>query len=402
MSYIIGILPYISETASTAGVLTAEATGSTALGTAVEGGILSEAGNLAEQVVDTAVGTIYDYFGGEGSYESFKSGVYQTLDDVKKVAYFDIQNQKEEDIVKFMKDLNKSHEQIAKDVANFSNDLTLELSKSKELNNSTIANTINKLKKVNPIYFYLADKLLSVSGEFVLPTDEDYNKVSEIYNGKGLFEEPVNQRATLNNTEFYSLDETGKEWVWKYPEYNNYTVVPPIWGVYTGINSPNNQLPISGLVNGELKQSYLDKVAFQHDIMYHDFGSFNKFADYVLISRISQNLDKMIFEGERETALVAMNYFSTLGKVVRKLYGDNVSEGIIKDLYKDVYNVVLTEENTEELKKMTRKEIGDIITTQNTLQELSPIPLPEQPQEVQNPILQDLINTIDSLNFEID
>ena len=206
----------------------------------------------------------------------------------------------------------------------------------------------------------------------------------------------------MEGTEFYSVDETGKEWVWKYPIYNNYQNIVPIWGVYTGINSPNNSLPIAGNITAEdgtvfTKQSYLDRIAFQHDAMYHDLGTFNKFSDYVLISRISQNMDKMIFQGERETAQVALNYFSTLGTVVRKIYGDNVSKGIIDDLYTDVYNIEITKEDKEQLMDLTKVELGNSQVYQDIAKETN-----ADYHNFEDPRIRDLINEIDDLTFELD
>ena len=54
----------------------------------------------------------------------------------------------------------------------------------------------------------------------------------------------------LGENEFYGLTERG-EVVWKYPYYNDYTVVPPLYGVWVGINSPNNSVPVYGFVNAE-------------------------------------------------------------------------------------------------------------------------------------------------------
>lgn len=140
--------------------------------------------------------------------------------------------------------------------------------------------------------------------------------------------------------------------VWKYPEYNDYTVISPIWGTWTGINSPNNTVPVYGNYQGRPQQSQLDKIAFIHDCLYHDYGSFNKFADSVLISYIDNGINKgiFVFPNELETAKVARTYFSTLGTVVRKIYGDDVSKGIINDLYKTIYNVELSGEHIGELR----------------------------------------------------
>jgi hypothetical protein len=46
-------------------------------------------------------------------------------------------------------------------------------------------------------------------------------------------------------------------------------------------------------------------------------------GDYQLISRISQNIDRMTLPGERVTANIAANYFSTAGTIARRLFGTN-------------------------------------------------------------------------------
>lgn len=421
MSFLIPLIPVVTETATTIGVTATELTGSQAIGTAVTGGIISQVGQTLNEGLNTVVEGTTDYLFGEGSFEWFKDSIYEKYEDAKDLLFIDPTN--EEQVNQYIKKNIKNNEDISKNVANFTNDLTVQLNKTQSLDNSTIANILNNLKKTNPVYFYLADKLMSKIGDFVIPKDEDYIKISQIYNGNGLFEQNVKERPIQGGAEFYSVDETDKEWVWKYPEYNStYTPIPALYGIFVGISSPNNRLPLGSYlqkdivpdgftaspedIQGELTwyQSYLCRIAFQHDIMYHDLGNFNKFADYVLIARIENGLtnNKFIYEGEKETAQVALNYFSTLGNVVRKIYGDTTSEGIIKNLYSDVYDVVLDNEQIEELKDITKIQLGTVVKNNDPIKEITNGAIKMQQTNFIDPRISELIDEIQNLQFEID
>lgn len=135
-----------------------------------------------------------------------------------------------------------------------------------ENNTNTMNKIMNTLAKVNPFYAYLASKFMGKITDLVIPNTNDYKKVSTIYNGQGLYEKTMELKAVgfsfenglskASNYEFSLIDKVGIRQVWKNPEYNNYVVIPPIWGVYTGINSPNNSLCLTGTLNGKTVESF--------------------------------------------------------------------------------------------------------------------------------------------------
>jgi len=199
-----------------------------------------------------------------------------------------------------------------------------------ENNKSNVSKILNTLSRVNPFYAYLASKVSDKLTDFFAPDDPGYLKVASTYNGVGLYDRNmILEDLGAGNYEFSIIDEAGGRVVWKFPEYNTYTVVPPLYGTWTGINSPNNSLCLSGTVNGVAVQSYLDKIAFMHDVGYHDLGSFNEFSDYQLISRALYGKENglFIFPGEAAAANVAISYFSTLGKLMRKMFGPGAEAG---------------------------------------------------------------------------
>lgn len=389
------VFPAISEVAGAVGLGVAEATGSGVLGGLAEGTVIEKAGELAEGALEGVGDLIF----GTENVENFKNHAYDNFEKAKNFGLFTMQDYSEEDIVRFIREKNFRHEDIAKHTNNFINDFT------RESLSDTPENVLEKIKRVNPMYYYLASKVLDLTGPFVVPTDEDYVKVSNTYTGEVFFKNLTLARETGDGIEFYTQTENG-EVLWKYPEYNNYPVVPTIYGTWVGINSINNSVPVYGTVSVDeipegyrglsgvdeagntIWQSQLDRIAHVHDCMYHDYGSFNRFADYVLINYIEIGLREglFIFPNERDTALIALNYFSTVGRVVRKIYGDDVSEGIIQNLYGTFANVKLTDEHIEILKENTKNNL--------THMPLEQVSTGYKPESIQ------LAQAINSMSFE--
>jgi hypothetical protein len=162
----------------------------------------------------------------------------------------------------------------------------------------------------NPLLSYLAPALENFQAKMVLPSGEEYQKNSQIYNGRNLAFQNVLETINPDGTKDYSAkDELGITYTW-FGKWNNHQVVSPIWGTWTGINSPNNAKPIS----------LLDLFAMFHDIDYKLYGSFNQTADYKLISRVYNNLDRFGTQ-EKQIALTTIKYFSTIGSAARMYTG---------------------------------------------------------------------------------
>jgi hypothetical protein len=165
----------------------------------------------------------------------------------------------------------------------------------------------------NPLLAYLMPSVAKFQTSMVLPTNEEYKQIASVYNGKNLDWRNVLTKQVGNYTTFSAKNEVDEVITWS-TEWNNHTVVPPLFGTWVGINSPNNKPP----------SSLLDLFAFFHDYSYHVYGNFNQKGDYELISRTFQNLDRMS-GSEREIALTTVKYFSTIGAAARAYAGNKGS-----------------------------------------------------------------------------
>lgn len=358
----LGALGLVGTTAVEVGTAVGEVVGGDLVAGAITGTIISETASALE----SATGYLVDKVFGDSTFENFEKNIKDSVSDIRKFGFLSDDPKSANEIVRMIREKKLSNTQIAEQVGNYASDLTNEILTAEvvpESGNSIIGSIISRMATFNPLYYYISSKLLDKAAELVKPLDEDYYKIESVYNGNGLYEPLVE----FVNGEFFLFDEVGQRQSWFYPKDNNYPVVPPLWGTWTGINSPNNSVPMTTVVDGQLRNSWLDKCAFLHDIGYKNNGSFNKFSDYQLISRIVNNKDKLIIPGELEVANVAVSWFSTLGKTMRAIYGDNTSEGLIKDLYKEVYAVEITDDNVETLKTISKNTMPQIGTTSQTV-----------------------------------
>jgi len=362
MSFLLGILGGLGEIAATS---TVEATGSTVLGDAASTAVNSQVAGFVNDTIDGALSGVIDTIFGSNKYEDAKKSFYSSIEEAKAIGLFTGDISQEKEVLQKIKDSNYTQSDLINEVHNFAHDFSDSVSKRGiDLNvpideNSLLGDLFAKLSQTSPVYYYLTNKLLDKSAGLIVPTDDpEYQAVAAVYNGTGLYDQFTRINYDGSNTIFSIVDEAGEIQKWVYPAYNNYTVVSPLYGRWVGINSPNDGPPISGFVSGRIRESFLDKIAMMHDISYKNWGSFNKKGDYQLISRASQNKDKFVLPGEEVVANIAINYFSSLGAVTRKLMGPTEEQPIIKDLFKDVYG---QEVSTEQLQKFigTKVSYGD-------------------------------------------
>lgn len=155
--------------------------------------------------------------------------------------------------------------------------------------------------------------------------DPEYAEIFRIYNGR-------NCSAFVNSVgHFCFKNETGQV-----EEYTGTTAplnsdgtqlsttqiisagfIPPIYGTWTGPNSPNNLLPIS--INSNITPGLLDLYSLSHDISYQN-GWFDKRGDLIYISRVSQNLSRMSFR-ERIIAEFAIKWFTQASYLLGSIKG---------------------------------------------------------------------------------
>lgn len=347
-------LPLIGEVAAEVGITTTEITGSSTLGTAAQGGVLAEAGKVVNDASKSAVDLVF----GEGSYDSVKNYVEDNYTKLKNEAALVSNLNQTGDQNAFIKKYTeeKRKEQAAKEkqLSDKTNKAPLSEGTSKFIKDfSGLASTgnydlhneiehtnflqsaLDTMARINPLYALISSKISNRLTDFVIPNNPEYKRVSSIYTGAGL------ENVKLNGSFFSLTDETGAQQVW-FKNYNNYAVVSPIFGIWCGINSSNNSLPLTGIIDGKEHQSYLDKISYAHDVGYHDLGSFNEFSDYQIISRAKYGIDNnlYVFPGEEVIAKTAIAYFSTLGSMMRMFFGPGKNElktPLITEIHNEVY-----------------------------------------------------------------
>lgn len=355
MAFLFGILGSLGEVA---GVAATEATGSAVLGDAAAGAVNAQVAGFVNDAVDATLGGVIDAVFGPNRYEDGKKQLYGSIEEAKVLGLFSGDVSTETEVLQHIKDSNLTHNDLMNHVHNFGRDfseavvktipgstLTADGAQAIPLgSNSTVGDILAKLSQTNSVYYYLVSKLLDKTGELVVPQDAAYQQVAAVYNGKSLYDQITSTAFDGSDTVWSQPDEVGDVYQWFYPRDNNYTPVPALWGYWVGISSPNNQPPLRGIIGDRVRESFLDKCAFFHDIDYGRLGNFSLLADQKLISRVSQNMDKMVFPGEALMASTAVNYFSTVGSVMRKMMGPDEPQPIVSDLYKDVYGIDLPKE----------------------------------------------------------
>lgn len=352
MSFIFGLLAGAGEIVSGSAV---EATGSALIGdiagSTVAGTIGSQITNLADSAMSTVVDTIF----GSNKYEDTKKTFYNNIDEAKAIGLFSGDVGSEKEVLQHIRDSNYTKNELINEIHNFAHDFSDEVVKKGESlatpieENSGVGDILSKLSQENSVYYYLVSHFLNKDYVIEVPqNDPEYDAIATVYNGKnnGFYEQLAKTNYDGTNTIWSEIDETGQEYSWYYPLFNEtYSSKPAFFGKYMGMSSPNDGTPIRGIFNGKVVESLADKSSFFHDIGYMIKGMFNKEEDYKLISRLSQNMDKMIFPGEIAAAKVGIAYFSNLGSIMRKMMSSTEPDPILKKLFKDVYNQDLTNED---------------------------------------------------------
>lgn len=197
---------------------------------------------------------------------------------------------------------------------------------------------ITETLKVNP-HFISVSKELNGFYSSVIPKTEEYTQLASVYNGRNLTLYNCIGRfdKVSNGMVFTLIDELNDRVELK---ENKGFVLPSIYGVFVGPYSRNNSNPIS----------LLDLFAAFHDQDYTQNGFFDKTGDYKLISRISQNYDRMI-PAEKPAAKIALGWFSTMGVSIGSLIGSlpkNIDTVVTTDLPNDdIYSFVYPTKSTE-------------------------------------------------------
>jgi hypothetical protein len=384
----------IGEVAVGAGAAAAELTGIEAVGTAVRGGIITGATDIVkggiEQGTDAIFGegtskkieekieesediakelfsaSVFDQEGRKGSiFERFGSGKkvisvrakHSTRDTRPKFELeearettekpkesiiidnlMDVPHQTSEIIETFGTQEVVNHGQVAQDtgefIVAFVNNLAMNdqysIIDGKYADDNMVQGVLKNISKAYPHLAYLIPKVLEYASKWTVPSNANYQKIASVYDGKKINPSAiVTTKDPQGNDVFSMLDEEDQLVQWN-TKLNTYTVVPPLYGTWVGINSPNNRPP--GIYNDQgvlVAPSFLDTLAFMHDVSYSQIA-FSERGDYQLVSRASQNKDRFVLPGELATANIAINYFSTLGSLMRAFFGDDIqAKGLV-------------------------------------------------------------------------
>lgn len=323
---IVSAIPEVVEAAAAFGEAVAELTGSTYAGAAADYG----AQRGINSVIDDKVRALVDSIFGQGFYDS----VNRKIDDVEKIALGGFAMSKNdplglsayEDLMGLPHKGEKAKGKQGlnpKDAARFAHRMAEELSKDpgfsvieQRFEPSVLNKALESIINSDPQMKEMVLPLVYHLSNYVVPTNEDYRRIASVYNGDF---EPNSAFETPNA--FQIIDETGTINTWQKEWSGQYVQVPPLYGIWTGISSPNDSLP-QPVINGQ--RSYLDSVSMMHDIDYHhtNHSSFSYFSDMKMISRLSQNKDRLTQPNELFYASVAINYFATLGSITRVLLGE--------------------------------------------------------------------------------
>lgn len=333
---LISMLPVVTEAAAAGGLAVTELTGSAAVGTAVEGGLLGAAATAVNNAATTLVDSVF----GQGTVSGFEDKAQKAFNDLVKTGYF-TNNTNTNDIVKTLinKDVNVPKE--------FSGFVTALGDGIKNNPTSSPSEIVKSVSESSPFFWYLGTQILEITSNFVVPTDALYQQVAATFTADNFYDKLT--QFDPDTKQFYFADETGSRVYWDL-DWNTYTVVPPMFGTYVGYSSPNNDFPLRYTDSaGRLRESVLDSIAMSHDSDYKLIGLFSKFADYKLIARIQAQKDKMTLPNEREVANVAVSYFSTLGNITRKFFGvGEDTEALIKKVYREIKGLEVSDDQIQQ------------------------------------------------------
>jgi len=372
MAFFLAASAEFLEAAGAIGAGVAEATGSELAGSAVQGAVVGKAGEAANSAFGSFVeGAASSIFGKENitafekKTEKAKQLASSFYDYTVGGTYYDnrpdpLKTFVESQQPKKPKSAECEHEVAKKEVKDTGKDLGTFISKTAtelafggETGKNPITSVLTKVAGNNPLLSYLVPSVIDFQSKLTMPTNERYLEIAKVYNGKNLTHENVLETVNPDGTRDYSAkDETGQVFTW-FGKWNTHKVVPTIWGTWVGINSPNNSKPVS----------LIDLFAFFHDTDYKLYGFANETADYKFLSRIYNNLDRF-GQQEKEIALIAARYFSTVGMAARAYAGGRATElGPIQDSFVgSITDVPADPIRQEELRKeMTDGMIEGII-----------------------------------------
>lgn len=194
------------------------------------------------------------------------------------------------------------------------------------------ADAIIKVIGTDPKRYALAKVLESFYNKSKKP--DLYTQINKVYNGVNLNFPYVKYYLEDGIKVFYWYDEVG---TYHQLKENTGIVIPSIYGVFGGLSSPNNNLPI------DLADSFF----CMHDESY-SLEMFSETGDYQLISRLTNNMSRLN-PNYTKFYKATIIYFSTVGNTIAKLKGSlpkNVSKEPIAQLTTDDIYAVMKERLT--------------------------------------------------------
>lgn len=284
-------LPSIEALSAGAGRAVTAATGSETAGVAVEMGVTQKINSMINSLLFTGIDKVSRSVIGDENVDKVEAEIANAKVAGNKAAY---------DIMGFRPNVTPT--QVADLVANY---VMSDLHKD-EWEPENFITQLNATEYVDP--------------------DPKFAEIYKTYTG-------VMGKPFQNTGGFHFIDETGSLVSWQYPEWNNYTVIPAIYGTWVGYASPNNRLPSAGPrparpdlknggVNSTLNADILDQIAMGHDIDYHssNHNVFSQIADFKFISRLLHQYPTMD-NTQKVVAKIALKWFTTGGHVARYFFG---------------------------------------------------------------------------------
>lgn len=257
--------------------------------------------------------------------------------------------------------------------------LVIDLSREEAISNNLTQANLDVLE-TNPPVAGLFAKVSSYFAKRLIPSTEEYRRVSSIYNGRGIdrnsFKSVRNRRTGLIETT--GRDETGNYFtlpqntgiifpsasgtIFMGPRSRNarapmgcYPLVRPGWdigisydgpvylrpdGTRAGLVRDNGTLVSDGSVWENGRQLMETEIVEDYFSMFHDWswykkpdksgGNFNRLGDLQFISRLSQNLDRVLPENIPRV-LATISYFTSVSLRLGLLFGQEYTNPPAED-----------------------------------------------------------------------
>jgi len=162
--------------------------------------------------------------------------------------------------------------------------------------------------ELEPEIYTLSQKVGNFMTNKSLPNTDEFKVIKQIFNGRNINKNSFTQRINPSTglIEVSGTNELGQ--ILTLPQTTGF-VLPAVAGtIFMGPNSKNNRVP-KGCLPGEVERVE-DYFSFFHDYSWRN-GSFNRIGDLQFISRLYQNMDRVLPQ-YRKLVRSTIIYFSNI------------------------------------------------------------------------------------------